>query len=118
MMKSGVRKIGLILLILVVYACEGPLNEDIADPGQYTFWSNFDGPPIDIYIDNAKYGTIKTFYQSNPGCNAQGCVTVELDPGTYDFSAIEQTNSTITPRSWDGSITIRSSACGTLGLTP
>jgi len=108
----------LILLSLFIVSCEGLLDEENPAEGMYTFWSNFDGPPIDIFIDNVYYGTITTFYPSNPGCEADGCVTVVLAPGSYYFEAIEQAGNAGSQRDWDGTIEIKADVCNTLGLSP
>ena len=103
---------------LIFSSCDGLLDDESIQEGKYTFWSNFDGPPIDIYVNNNYYGSISTFYSSNPGCEADGCVTVTLNPGMYNFEAIEQANMNGSPREWSGTIEIKSGACGTLGLSP
>ena len=106
-----------ISILLSVNSCEGLLEEDIIEEGSYMFWSNFDGPRIDVFIEGNYFGTITQFYNTSPGCNADGCVTVTLEPGTYEMYAIEQTMSGITPREWNDVFTIRPNACGKKGLT-
>jgi len=113
------RLISFILVsAFVFYGCDSVLEEGLIEEGKYTFWSNFDGPPIDIFIDNIHYGTIELFYPDNPGCEAEGCVTVTLPVGDYDFEAIEQYNNSGTPSEWNGTISITDNTCGTLGLSP
>jgi len=104
--------------MLFLESCEGVLNDDVIDFGSFMFWSNFDGPPIDIYIEGSLKGTITSFYEEAPGCEASGCVTFDMEPGTYTFEAVEQSNNNNTPREWSGSITVRTNACTKLGLTP
>ena len=108
----------LISSILFITSCEGLLDEENNEKGKFTFWSNFDGPPIDIFVDSDYYGSISTFYSSNPGCEADGCVTVILPPGIYDFQAIEQSNNSGSQREWDGTIEIKTNFCSSLGLSP
>jgi hypothetical protein len=103
--------------MLFIGSCEGVLNDDMVDLGSFMFWSNFDGPPIDIYVEGMN-GTITTFYEEAPACEASGCVTFDMEPGSYTFEAIEQSNNNNNPREWSGSITIRANACSKLGLTP
>jgi hypothetical protein len=117
-MKLFRLNIILISIALFISSCEGLLDEENNEQGKYSFWSNFDGPPIDIYVDNDFYGSISTFYASNPGCEADGCVTVTLPPGIYDFEAIEQPGNTGSQREWDGTIEIKANVCSTLGLSP
>ncbi len=106
------------LMMLMLGSCEGILDDDIVEEGSYMFWSNFDGPPIDIFIEGSRAGTISTFYNETPSCGATGCVTVDLEPGTYEFLAVEQAGAGIGPREWEGTFTIRPNACGKLGLSP
>ena len=106
-----------LIINMFFISCDSVLEEGI-DEGKYMFWSNFDGPPIDIFIENIHYGTIELFYGSNPGCDADGCVTVILPVGVYEFTAIEQSNSSGNTNEWNGTFTIKSSTCGALGLSP
>ncbi len=120
-MKLRKLKLNVLLLtisLLIFVSCEGLLESENLEEGMFTFWSNFDGPPIDIFVDNTYYGSINTFYSSNPGCEADGSVTVVLSPGIYDFEAIEQAGNTGTPKEWDGTIEIKADVCSTLGLSP
>ena len=117
-MKLFKVNIVLISSILFITSCEGLLAEENSEQGKFTFWSNFDGPPIDIIVNNSYYGTISNFYPSNPGCEADGCVTVVLPTGTYAFEAIEQPNNSGSQKEWDGTIEVRANVCSTLGLSP
>lgn len=118
MKKIRLTVLLLLASVLFIESCEGLLNDESVELGSYMFWSNFDGPPIDIFIESKMYGSITSFYTESPGCNAAGCVTVDLEPGTYDFLAIEQTNLGNNPREWDGTFTISPNICGKLGLKP
>jgi len=120
-MKTRLIKLNVLLLtipLLIFASCEGLLESEIPEEGMFTFWSNFDGPPIDIFVDNIYYGSINTFHSSNPGCEADGSVTLVLAPGTYNFEAIEQVGNSGTPKEWDGTIEIKADVCSTLGLSP
>lgn len=117
-MRSLRLSIVLLSSILFITSCEGLLDEENNEQGKFTFWSNFDGPPIDIFVNNDFYGSISTFYSSTPGCEADGCVTVVLPPGIYDFYAIEQPNNSGSQREWDGTIEIKTNFCSSLGLSP
>lgn len=118
MKKTKLAVILLMTGMLFLDSCEGVLNDEVVDLGSFMFWSNFDGPPIDIYVEGQFKGTITTFYEESPACDASGCVTFDLEPGTYSFEATEQSNNNNTPREWNGSINIRANACTKLGLTP
>ena len=120
-MKIRLLRLNVLLItitLLLFASCEGLLEDENLEEGMFTFWSNFDGPPIDIFVDNTYYGSINTFYSTNPGCEADGCVTVVLAPGTYNFEAVEQAGNMGTPKAWDGSIEIKANVCSTLGLSP
>jgi hypothetical protein len=120
-MRTRILKFNVLLLtitIMLFASCAGLLESENLEEGMFTFWSNFDGPPIDIFVDNTYYGSINTFYPSNPGCDADGCVTVLLGPGTYNFEAVEQSGNMGTPKEWDGTIEIKADVCSTLGLSP
>ena len=102
--------------MILLDSCEGFIDDD-TEYGTFMFWSNFDGPPIDISIENSAVGTITAFYEESPACESSGCVTVELIPGIYRYEAAEQSNNVNTPREWSGTITVRANFCGKLGLT-
>lgn len=110
----------IILLTSFVFfsSCDTLIDEESELNGQTMFWSNFDGPPIDVFIDGDFYGTITTYFTEVPTCETPGCVTVELPAGSYDFYATEQSNGTNQPRDWENFFTVRANACGTILLTP
>ena len=92
-------------------------DEDITD-GKTMFWSNFDGPPIDVFVDGTYYDTITSFYTDTPDCESNGCVTITLPLGSYDFYAAEQSSGVSEPRDWEGTFSVKANSCGTLLLTP
>jgi hypothetical protein len=112
-MRTRILKLNVLLLtitLMIFASCEGLLESENPEEGLFTFWSNFDGPPIDIFVDNTYYGSINSFYPSNPGCEADGCI--------YNFEAVEQAGNAGTPKEWDGTIEIKADVCSTLGLSP
>ena len=111
--------VGVLLLIIplsLMESCETGLGVD-QPQGQMMFWSDFDGAPIDVYIDNDLKGTISQFFNATPQCGSDGCVTVTLPPDTYSFHAEEESGPGSTGHTWNGSITIRENSCGALNLT-
>jgi len=106
-----------IISIGLIESCEPGQENDLPVDGKMMFWSNFDGPPIGIYVDSKYSGSITAFFTETPSCDTQGCVTVTMTPGTYSFHAEEQSG-TGSAKTWDGSITIRANGCGTITLTP
>jgi hypothetical protein len=119
-MKTTIlRSVGSLFLILFlpgVIACDSLIQEENQLEGDFMIWSDFDGPPIDVYVDNSFSGTITGFFSSTPECNSDGCVTVSLEAGTYDFYAEEQASGG-QGKKWSGTITVRASSCGALGLS-
>ena len=120
-MKFSVTKYFLTIFIFTVVSlsqsCDPLLADDNVVDGKVMFWSNFDGPPIDVYIDGESKGTITEFFSEEPLCDAQGCVTVTLAPGTYTFYAEEQFGPGGNDRTWEYDITVRENMCGTYILT-
>lgn len=116
-MRSFRQFLIVISSMFILLSCEGLVDEN-EEEGRYTFWSNFDGPPIDVFVENNFYGTISSFYGSNPGCDAVGCVTVLLPTGIYSWNAVEQPNNSGSQKEWDGTLEIKPNSCGSLGLSP
>lgn len=118
----SLRNIKLLVIVILgfsfFFSCDTLYDEETELTGKIMFWSNFDGPPIDVYIDGAFYGTITSFFTDAPSCESAGCVTVELPAGSYDFYAVEQSNGVNQPRDWENSFTVRANYCGTILLTP
>ena len=105
------------IMIFTIIACDTAFNDEIVEEGQFMIWSNFDGPPIDIFIDGKIYGTISQFYLTKPSCGSDGCVTITLSPGVYNFMAVEQSNNGTPGNEWEGTINVEPNICKTLGLT-
>jgi len=76
-----------------------------------TFWSDFQGSPISVYVNGSYSGQISSIYNSSPGCSASGCVTKTLTSSTtISYTANDGTNN------WSGSKTLNNS-CTTINLT-
>jgi len=119
-MTKITRHIWMILFVLswsFMASCEALLEDDDITSGKTMFWSNFDGPPIDVFVDGAYYGTITSFYSETPSCESTGCVTISLPTGSYEFYAAEQSNGTSQPRDWEGPFIVKTNFCGTISLT-
>ena len=108
----------LVLLFSLPVSCDIIIDDETETSGKIMFWSNFDGPPIDVYIDGTIYGTITSFFNETPSCETVGCVTVSLPSGSYEFYAVEQSNGTNQPRDWEDFFSIKANFCGTILLTP
>lgn len=55
--------------------------------GQLTvFTTGFAGLPASVKIGNVYYGNITISYSSIPSCGANGCITANLLPGTYNVT--------------------------------
>ena len=109
---KNLKQLSILFLLVSIsfYGCSEDDSDDVAPPsqssGQVVFWSDFDGPPIEVTFSGSSQGTITAISQSPPSCGSSGNVTRTLDPGTYSFSA-EETSSPF--RSWSGEFTISSS---------
>lgn len=97
------------LLFIGFYSCEtdDPMEEVVIPEidNQIVFWSDFQGPPIEVSVSNNLAGTISAVNSSAPGCGSSGNVTLTVNPGNYSFSA-EETSEPF--RSWSGNFTIES----------
>jgi len=72
--------------------------------GQIVFWFDSDRTGkwegnVSIYFDNDYYGEINDWFTSNPGCGAEGCVTITKFPGKYRWYAISENGV-----EWEGGI--------------
>ena len=78
--------------------------------GTVTFWSHGSGMSIMVYDGHNSTGTITTSYISTPGCGANGCFTLSIDPNTtgthYDYDILVNSN-----YNGSGSFTVGSGAC-------
>lgn len=77
-----------------------------------TFWSDFSGDPITVYVNGSYKGQITSYYTSTPSCNASGCVTVSFTGTGYISYSASDGNYT-----WDDSNFYVSSGCNLLNLT-
>ncbi len=76
-----------------------------------TFWSDFHGSPINVYISGSYAGTITEIYSSAPSCGASGCVTQTYSAPTSVSYTAEDGDYT-----WNGTATV-SGACNRMNLT-
>ena len=93
-------------------------NEDVEQvtpqqqSGRVVFWSDFQGAPINVYMDGSFKGTITAISQTTPECGSSGNVTVTLSPGTYSYYAEDGTYE------WSGrTFTVKSGQCASELLT-
>ncbi|HLF33575.1 MAG TPA: hypothetical protein VI583_05035 [Cyclobacteriaceae bacterium] len=120
-MKFGINRylltVILFILVSLIESCDPLLADDTVVDGKVMFWSSFDGPPIDVYIDGNYKGTVSQFFSEEPQCESQGCVTATLTPGTYTFYAEEQFGPGGNDRTWEYDVIVKASMCGTYELT-
>jgi len=84
------------------------------DPGKVVFWVDADlgCGTIDVTIDGTTK-TISSFYSgSTPDCDATGCATFQITPGSHNYSA------SCSGLSWSGTVNITSNGCLKTQLTP
>ncbi|QIP14699.1 hypothetical protein G8759_19820 [Spirosoma aureum] len=83
--------------------------------GNVVFWTNFNGPYIEVFVNNQLIGTMTQYITSGgaPGCGQQGFVTVTLPQGSYSFVAKSKA---LIPAKWEGSITVINGQCRSMQL--
>lgn len=82
--------------------------------GTVTFWQvNNSGYGYTDVTINGSTGVITSEYAGTPTCNASGCASFTLCPGTYAYTATEQFPGTTT---WSGTVTITDEGCATMWL--
>ncbi len=108
--SSGCKKDGCTNVNACNYDPDAEKNDgSCIEKGKVTFWQssatsyNF----TDVTI-NGSTSTINVDLPSSPSCDESGCANFTLCPGTYSFSAVEQTPGTAT---WNGSVTITDNGC-------
>jgi len=83
----------------------------VAATGTITAWT-FNGSVgvITVKSGDAVLGTIGAYYQFNPGCGANGCVTATLNVGVHAITAVYAGTSS------SGTVTIKKNQCTTYEL--
>jgi len=113
------KKLGILLIFAALLAFNNScIIEFTETKGDVVFWSDFDGPVIDVYFDGYYEGSITAINSYAPDCNESGNVTINLAPGTYyEWDAEEDA---YPYRSWNSdhssSITITADGCLTMRL--
>lgn len=87
-------------------------NPNTGTKGTLTFWRDFEGKPIRITVDSIYRGQITEVFSSEPACNTSGTISLELNYGTYFYSAIEDSTGT----TWSNTFSINT-PCVTYRLT-
>lgn len=110
---SSCRKSGCDEVNACNYDADVKVNDGTCiDKGQVTFWTTPATSSTDIVVTlNATEGTITEFLASAPACDAIGCATFSLCPGTYSYEAHQKFPGT---RTWTGSATSNEEGCTTV----
>lgn len=106
-MKKFILKVVVILTLFISFSSCEESDDDPIEPSannQVVFWSNFQGPPIQVKIEGGVVGTITAVGSTSPSCDSSGNVTRSLSPRTYSFSAKETSSPN---RTWSGTFTIK-----------
>ena len=76
--------------------------------GSAIFWvdSNFEFNDITIIMNENTIGIIDGFFTEEPECGVPHGVNITLEPGTYNFTAIDSLGGT-----WNSSILIEKNGC-------
>lgn len=84
------------------------------DKGQVTFWKATGGNNYEIVVTiNATETTITTPLVETPLCDASGCATFALCPGSHNYTAHEKFPGIAT---WTGNATSLENGCTTIFL--
>lgn len=79
------------------------------DKGQVTFWTNSNGSNNDIIVTiNATETSITTELVDAPICDASGCATFSLCPGSHNYTAREALPGV---GSWTGNVVALETGC-------
>lgn len=79
------------------------------DKGQVTFWTNSNGTNYDIDVTiNAAQSSTTVELVDAPICDASGCATFSLCPGSHSYTAREASPGTGT---WTGNVVSVESGC-------
>lgn len=82
--------------------------------GQVTFWQiNGSGYGYTDVTINGSTAVITSEYSGIPACNSSGCANFTLCPGSYAYTAAEQSPGTAT---WSGIATVSEDGCMTIWL--
>lgn len=98
----------IILLALISFAFFSCEEEDDTSPQEFApiqmvFWSDFQGPPIDVYLNDSFVGTITAVGSTPPDCGSSGNATTNVANGSnYQLYAEERQ----TGRVWETTVTM------------
>lgn len=104
------------MIVLSFSSCEkdeDPVDTNFSDDKQIVFWSDFQGPPIDVNINGTYRGTITAIGNSAPDCGSSGNVTIDVGNANSIMLYAEEQQ---TGRTWETSITISDASCTTFRL--
>lgn len=92
----------LLLFIVIIASCSDEEGQYADVSATVTFWTKNTGSSLPNVTINGKNATITQSYTSAPLCDAYGCATFILAPGTYQYTATGD-------QSWSGYITVTAS---------
>jgi len=98
----------LLLFLLISFALisceeEDPIDTDFNAQQKIVFWSDFQGPPIDVYVNNNFKGSITAVGSSAPDCESNGNITIDVGNSNSIILYAEEQQ---TGRVWESAITI------------
>lgn len=92
----------LLLFIVIIASCSDEEGQYADVSATVTFWTKHIGSSLPNVTINGKNAKIIETYTSAPSCDAYGCATFTLAPGTYQYTATGDQN-------WSGYITVTAS---------
>lgn len=90
-LKYIIKSIFICFLFLGLTSCE---EDDSSDSNSgddtYVFWSDFNGPPIKVWVDDVYQGKVTSVLTDSPNCNSSGNVTFQTSNSSHSFYAEEE----------------------------
>lgn len=114
-MASGCRRTGCVDPNSCNYDPKAKIDDfSCIDKGKATFWQSTARDGYDIVVTvNATEATITDQQTATPLCDAPGCATFSLCPGTHHYTAYEAFPGL---ESWEGNVTVSEGGCMTIQL--
>jgi hypothetical protein len=98
------------ILILALFSLAACKKEATIEKGSIIFYTDEDNGcgEIEVSMGSSKVGTISNYSTTGaaPSCGTVGYLTLDLDPGSYSYNAVDKCNVT-----WSGTFNITENGC-------
>ena len=103
-----------IIILSCITLCLAACTNEVTPSGQVAFWNQKSDTLNTVTVDIAgQTARITADFTIEPACSEDGTATFILEPGTYDYTAVENGN---TSRQWTGRATVNSDKCAKILL--